>query len=104
MGIRCVVWGKGNKREGESSKPKVVKGCDTCCANSTILLWEMLSEMGQVSNGLSIGVGWVAGQDGTGMGSLDAANCCNSSGLTEIFPPKPTFRVALLMKDMVGVQ
>ena len=33
----------------------------------------MLNEIGQKSNGLSIGTGWVASQDGTGMGGLDAA-------------------------------
>lgn len=33
----------------------------------------MLSEIGQYSNGLSIGARWVAGQDGTGMGSLNTA-------------------------------
>jgi len=33
----------------------------------------MLSGIGQTSNDLSIGAGWVASQDGTSMGSLDTA-------------------------------
>ena len=33
----------------------------------------MLSGIGQTSNGLSIGAGWMAGQDSTGMSSLDTA-------------------------------
>jgi len=41
----------------------------------------MLGEIGPRTNGLSVGARWVAGQDGTGTGSLDTAEPLQLLGL-----------------------
>ena len=71
-GISCAVWGRGTDIEENRQNQRPRKSV-VLATQIKQFYHGMLSEIWRKPNELSIGARWVAGQDGTGIGSLDTA-------------------------------